>query len=62
MKQRKGPEKDAAQKLREDYNRIVKRPLSPDARKEIEDFLKNQKPETDTRPKKVGKPNQDAEV
>ncbi|HRO67438.1 MAG TPA: hypothetical protein PL182_07730 [Pseudobdellovibrionaceae bacterium] len=63
MAPHKGPEKDAANKLRDDYEKIVDRPVSPKARKEIEEMLKSQKPKaTNNRPKKIAKNRQDAEV
>ena len=63
MKQRKGPEKNAAQKLRDDYAKIVKRPVSSEARREIEELLKNQKSKNDGgRTKRIAKPRHDVET
>lgn len=60
----KGPKKDAAQKLRDLYFKITKRPLSPESRKDIEEMLKQRKEQlkkdTPSKPKKVAKPDQDA--
>lgn len=62
MKQSKGPEKNAAEKLRGDYEKIVKRPVSPEARKKIEELLKDQKPKNDGgRSKRIAK-SSDVEI
>ena len=61
MKQRKGPEQDAAQKLREDFERITKRPVPPEARKDLDDLLK--KPDAEKKPmpaQKIAKSDREA--
>ena len=61
MKQRKGPEQDAAQKLREDHNRITKRPVPPEARKNLDDLFKKEDSEKKpTAPKKIAKSDHEA--
>ena len=44
-KHRKGPGQDAAKKLREDYRRITRRPMTSEARKDLDDLYYNKSPQ-----------------
>lgn len=57
----KGPKKDAAQKLRDLYFKVTKRPLSPENKKNIEDLLKDRKDQIEKeQPRKIAKSDTDA--
>lgn len=59
----KGPKKDAAQKLRDLYFKITKRPLSPENRKDLEEVFRKKEPTESAepiKPKKIAKPDRDA--
>lgn len=59
----KGPKKNAAQKLRDLYFKVTKRPLSPENRKNIEDLLKDRKAQIEkNRPRKIAKSDADTEL
>ena len=59
----KGPKEGAAARLREIYSKIIKRPISPEQRKDLEEVFKKRDQSTDTeKSKKIAKSESDAEL
>lgn len=62
--EKKGPDKDAAKKLRDLYFEVTKRPLPPEGKKEIEEMLKKRKEQVEKnnpkKHKKIAKSDKDA--
>ncbi len=57
----KGPKKDAVARLRDFYNKVVRKPLTEQDKAEIREVFKK-KEKAAEKAKKIAKPNQDMEL
>ena len=62
MSKTKGPQPNAVSKMREAYNEIRNRPLTPEQKKELVEVFQKKNKTSNKAPKKIARPKLDAEM